>query len=78
VLACGLLWRRIFPTWVTVAFLVGAITFPAGRVGGMPWLIHVTDFALTIGAMGMGWHLEKCPELWYRETAQHDELCWLC
>lgn len=78
VLACGLLWRRIFPNWVTVAFLVGALTFPAGRVGGMPWLIHVTDCVLTIGAMGMGWHLEKRPELWYRETAQHDELSWLC
>jgi hypothetical protein len=44
----------------------------------MPWLIHVTDCVLTIGAMGMGWHLEKRPELWYRETAQHDELSWLC
>jgi len=72
VLACGLLWRRIFPNWVTVAFLVGALTFPAGRVGGIPWLIHVTDFVLTIGAMGMGWHLGKWPELWYRDTAQHD------
>ena len=71
VLACGLLSQRIFPNWVTVAFLVGAITFPAGRVGGMPWLIHVTDLVLTIGAMGMGWHLGKRPEIWYRETAQH-------
>lgn len=68
-LACGLLWRRIFPRWVTLTFLVGALTFPAGRVGGVPWLIHVTDFVLTVGAMGMGWHLEQHPELWYRETA---------
>lgn len=66
-LACGLLWRRIFPRWAAGTFLVGALTFPAGRVGGVPWLIHLTDFVLTVGAVGMGWHLERHPELWYRE-----------
>jgi hypothetical protein len=64
-LACGLFWRRIFPAWVALTFLFGAVTFPAGRLGGMPWLIHVTDLVLTIGCMGMGWILQKRPEVWY-------------
>jgi hypothetical protein len=67
-LACGLLSQRIFPRWVTLTFLIGALAFPTGRVGGMPWLIHASDFVLTIGAMAMGWHLANRPELWYRGT----------
>ena len=74
-LACGLLWRRIFPRWVALTFLVGALAFPTGRVGGMPWLIHASDFVLTFGAMAMGWHLEKRPELWNRGTAR-SEVTW--
>jgi len=65
-LACGLLRQQIFPMWVTLLFLLGALTFPVGRVGGMPWVIHVTDFVLAVGAANMGWLLEKRPEIWYR------------
>ncbi|REJ66422.1 MAG: hypothetical protein DWQ31_15280 [Planctomycetota bacterium] len=64
VLAGGLLWQRIFPTWITVTFLSGALTFPVGRVGGVPLILHVTDFLLAVGAMAMGWQLWKRAELW--------------
>lgn len=74
-LACGLLWRRIFPRWMALTFLIGALAFPTGRVGGMPWLIHASDFVLSIGAMAMGWHLEKRPELWYPTTSR-SEIPW--
>jgi len=66
-LAIGLLRARVFPTWITVLFLLGALTFPAGRVGGLPLLIHATDLVLTIGAVAMGRHLWKRPDLWTRE-----------
>lgn len=69
-LAWGLLRERIFPNWVTLTFLFGALTFPVGRIGGFPWIIHATDLVLAIGAMNMGWQLEKRPELWYRGTSR--------
>jgi hypothetical protein len=68
-LAFGLLRARVFPTWITVPFLLGALTFPAGRVGGLPLLIHATDLVLTIGAVAMGWHLWRRPDLWTRRMA---------
>ena len=68
-LAFGLLRARVFPTWITVSFLLGALTFPAGRVGGLPLLIHATDLVLTIGAVAMGWRLWKRPDLWTRRMA---------
>jgi len=68
-LAFGLLRARVFPTWITGLFLLGALTFPAGRVGGLPLLIHATDLVLTIGAVAMGWRLWKRPDLWTRRMA---------
>ncbi len=66
VLGFGLLRARVFPRWMASSFFVGALTFPAGRVGGVPALIHVTDLVLCVGAVAMGWQLWSRPELWAR------------
>ncbi len=68
-LACGLLRTRAFPAWITLALLLGALTFPAGRVGGLPWLLHLTDLVLTFGSAALGWELWRRPELWARGKA---------
>lgn len=65
-LACGLLRSRVFPVWITLALLLGALAFPAGRVGRLPWLLHLTDLVLTFGSVAIGGQLWRRPGLWDR------------
>lgn len=68
-LACGLLRIRVFPAWITLSLLLGALTFPAGRIGRLPWLLHLTDLVLTFGSVAIGWQLWRRPDLWARGRA---------
>lgn len=70
VLAFGLLRARTFPVGATLAFLLGALAFPAGRVGGIPWLLHASDLLLTAGSAAMGWQLWRRPGLWARASTR--------
>lgn len=64
VMSGAILWHRVLRHWSVWAFLLGAITFPAGRVGSMPWLIHASDFVLAIGGLGMAWCIWNRSKLW--------------
>lgn len=72
-LACGLLRVRVFPVWMAAMLLLGAMTFPAGRVFRLPWLLHVSDLVLTLGSVGIAWRLWQSPEPWAGERSPSAE-----
>lgn len=65
-LGVGLHRLKVFPPPVTYTYIFGVSTFPAGRFAGCPPVIHLSDLILTVGSMGIAWHLWKHPELWSR------------
>ena len=64
ILGLGVIRSRRFPTWAAFVFTIGALSFPVGRIGGVPLLIHLADLVLAIGSTGLGLAVWRRPGLW--------------
>lgn len=56
ILGIILMLRRSVALWISISLCVAAITFPFGRIPPRTeWLAHLTDLALLIPSIAIGW-----------------------